>query len=98
MGKSLVFLTKPQPLGDVASIDDIDAFLDNCDLLLMETGHHRVEDICNYLKDSRKTPRKLGFIHHGRAILCDPEGELQKASGILGDRAFIADDGMTLDL
>lgn len=90
--KSLVFS------GDIAGIEEIDAFLDDCDLLLMETGHHRVEDICNYLKDSNKTPGKLGFIHHGRAVLSDPQGQLQKARDILGDRAFIGDDGMVLDL
>jgi hypothetical protein len=64
----------------------------------METGHHKVEDVCNYLKNSGKNFGQLGFIHHGRAILRDPEGELRKAHGILGDKVFIADDGMVLEM
>lgn len=84
--------------GDVASIADVDALVDHCDLLLMETGHHKVEDICQHVKNSNKGLGQLGFIHHGRAILSDPHGELQKARSIMGDRVFIADDGTVLDL
>ena len=36
--------------GDVKSIPDIAPLIDGCDLLLMETGHHKVEDICAWLK------------------------------------------------
>lgn len=84
--------------GDVADVSELDPIIDGCDLLLMETGHHRVEDICIHLRDNRKRFGQLGFIHNGRAILADPEGEAQKARAILGDRVFIADDGMTLEL
>jgi ribonuclease BN (tRNA processing enzyme) len=84
--------------GDVRSIEDFAQLIDGCDLLLMETGHHKVEDICSYLEDSGKRFGQLGFIHHGRAILRDAEGELQKARGILGDRVFIASDGMTKEV
>jgi len=84
--------------GDVASIEDVAPLIDGCDLLLMETGHHKVEDICQYLKDSGKAFGRLGFIHHGRDVLADPAGELQKARRILGDKAFLSEDGMKLDL
>jgi len=84
--------------GDVKSIEDFAHLIDGCDLLLMETGHHKVEDVCNYLKNSGKSFGKLGFIHHGRAILQYPERELKKAREILGDNVFIADDGMTMEL
>jgi ribonuclease BN (tRNA processing enzyme) len=84
--------------GDVRSIEDFAQLIDGCDLLLMETGHHKVEDVCVYLRDSGKRFGRLGFIHHGRAILHDPEGELRKAGEILGDRVFIANDGMTAEL
>ena len=57
-----------------------------------------MEYICIHLRDNRRRFGQLGFIHSGRAILADPEGESQKARAILGDRAFIADDGMTLEL
>ena len=90
-GKRIVFS------GDVASIDDVAPLLDNCDLFLMETGHHKVEDVCNYLKKSGKNFGKLGFIHHGRAILGDVNKEREKARRILGDQVFITEDGDVLD-
>lgn len=82
--------------GDVRDIRDFGDLIDGCDLLLMETGHHKVEDVCRYLLDSGKTFGRLGFLHHGRAILDDPEGELEKARGFLGDRVFLTEDGMSL--
>ena len=84
--------------GDVADISELDPLIDGADLVLMETGHHRVEAVCEYLAETGKDFGRLGFIHHGREILRDPVGELQKARGILGDRVFIADDGMSMEL
>ena len=84
--------------GDVAHTSDLDALLDPCDLLLMETGHHRVGDVCRYLRD-RPTPiGRLAFIHHGRAILAHPDAELAKAQRILGNHVTLTRDGMTLDV
>ena len=84
--------------GDVKDIRDFEAILSPCDLLFMETGHHRVEDVCHYLADSGAEFGTLVFIHHGRAILADPQAELRKAQSILGQRVVIADDGMVFDL
>ncbi len=84
--------------GDVKSIRDIETLIDGTDLLLMETGHHRVDEVCRYLKTSGKNFGKLVFIHHGRAILQDPEGQLLKAQDILGDKVIIAFDGMIINL
>lgn len=82
--------------GDIRHVSELDPLLDDVDLVLVETGHHKVEDICQHLAP-RPVP-KVGFVHHGRAILADPEAELAKARGILGDRVFFAADGMQLDL
>ncbi len=84
--------------GDVKSIQDIDGLIDGADLLLMETGHHKVDQVCQYLKDSDESFDKLVFLHHGRAILADPARELATAQSILGDKVQIADDGMELHL
>ena len=84
--------------GDVKSIEDFAPIIDDCDLLLMETGHHQVEDVCQYLRDSGKRFGRLIFIHHGRAILRDPAAELDKARVLLGDKVSIAADGMTVEL
>ena len=64
----------------------------------METGHHTVEDVCTYLRNSGKSYGRLAFIHHGRAILADPEGEAAKARRLLGEEVLVTRDGMTLDL
>ena len=84
--------------GDVRHIADFGHAIDGCDLILMETGHHKVEDVCQYLLDTNRAFGRLGFIHHGRAILDDPEGELRKARSLVGDRVFVAHDGMTVDV
>ncbi len=84
--------------GDVKSIQDIETLIDGADLLMMETGHHSVDEVCRYLKTSGKDFDKLVFIHHGRAILQDPEGELLKARNNLGDKVLVAFDGMVINL
>jgi len=91
-GKSLVFS------GDVGDVRELAPLLDACDVLLMETGHHKVEDICAYLSGADHAPGRLVFVHHGRAVLADPEGERDKARAILGDRALVADDGMIMEV
>ena len=90
--KSVVFS------GDVAGVDELTPLLEHCELLLMETGHHRVEDVCRTLRQGPHAPARLGFIHHGRAVLDDPERELQKARDLFGENVFIADDGMRVEV
>ena len=89
-GKQVVFS------GDIKNVSELEPLLDDCDLLLVETGHHKVEDICVYARE--KSVKRLGFLHHGRAILADPEGEARKAREIFGKEVFFAADGMRIDL
>ena len=91
-GKVLVYS------GDVRDVRELDPLLDGCDLLLMETGHHQVAPVCEYLAERIPRLGRLAFIHHGRAILEDPEGQLRLAQRILGERVLITSDGTTLDL
>ena len=61
-GKRIVFS------GDVLSIEELTPFLDNgCDLLIMETGHHDVTQVLDFVV-SREI-NKLRLTHHGRQIL-----------------------------
>lgn len=91
-GKTLVFS------GDVRSIDEMAVwFNERVDLLLMETGHHKVADVCNYVK-SKPAIQRLGFIHHGREILNGFEAAENLAHSILGDKVFITRDGDTMSL
>jgi len=61
-GKRVVFS------GDVRTPDELDPFVTGgVDMLIMETGHHAVADVCAYA-ESRGVP-KLRFNHHGREII-----------------------------
>lgn len=61
-GKKIVFS------GDVAKPEELDGLIgDGCDILIMETGHHRVSDVCEYAIS--RNVRHLRFNHHGREIL-----------------------------
>ncbi|MBQ7335295.1 MAG: MBL fold metallo-hydrolase [Clostridia bacterium] len=56
--------------GDVGAPSELDALLeDGCDLLVMETGHHKVKDVCEYAQQHH--PSRLRFSHHGREIIND---------------------------
>ena len=85
--------------GDLGSISEVEPLLKSkVDLLLMETGHHKVEDICKFARAHRRNVGRLVFIHHGRAILKDLPGEERKARGIFGKRVMIAKDGESITL
>lgn len=61
-GKRIVFS------GDVHYPHELDPLIaEGCDLLIMETGHHKVAAVCEYAKS--RGVRKLIFNHHGREIL-----------------------------
>ena len=85
--------------GDVRGPEELSSLLlEKADLVLMETGHHKVEDVCRYFETSGGTFGALVLSHHGRAILKDPDGELARARSILGEKVLIARDGMTYEL
>ena len=83
--------------GDIAAIEELDPLREDGDIVLVETGHHQVETICKHLAKGPKIPARVVFVHHGRAILNDPEGELLKARAIMGDRVLFAADTMVLE-
>ena len=89
-GKKIVFS------GDTGGIDDLYPMLVDCDLLLMETGHHSPADVARELMQSGHMPGRLGFIHHGRAILNDLHGQERILKELLGEKVFILEDGTTL--
>lgn len=58
--------------GDVRNMDDIKRVIgDGCDYLIMETGHHKVLDVCAMAEGANVG--KLLFTHHGREIINDPD-------------------------
>ncbi|NLL87656.1 MAG: MBL fold metallo-hydrolase [Firmicutes bacterium] len=84
--------------GDFKTMAELAPLLDSgpVDLLLVETGHHTVEEICSYVVEQKKAVASIGFTHHGREILQDPDLELEKARAIFGPKAFLAEDRMTM--
>ena len=83
-GKRVVFS------GDVGAPCELDCQIgDGVDILIMETGHHKISDVLDYMESKRIG--KLIFNHHGREMLADRDGvsKLIKARGL---NAVIASD------
>ena len=83
---------------DVSDIDDIKDFIsDGCDILLVETGHHNSQEICKKIKEHNYPIAQLMFLHHGRAILADYDGELKRCQQIIPSVIF-CNDGDVYDI
>ena len=71
--------------GDVAYPAELDPLIgEGCDFLIMETGHHKVSDVCDYAKS--RNIKQLLFTHHGREILASFEA----AEGIIAEKKINA--------
>lgn len=89
-GKSIVFS------GDVRHHTEVAPLIGaGCDYLLMETGHHKVKDICAFA--DAQPVGKLIFVHHGREIL-NESPQVSEALEACGCAPVIAWDGMTIAL
>lgn len=86
--------------GDIRRQDELDPFLEEqCDLLIMETGHHKVKDVCEYALG--KNVSRLRFNHHGREIINDraaAEAFAAQNAEKSGVSIVICHDGMTEEL
>ena len=91
-GKAFVFS------GDVKHVSELAPLLPGASLLLMESGHHGVEEVCTWIRDNAAGLDRMVFVHHGREIMYDPEGSLKKARAILGGKVSISDDGTRVSL
>ena len=59
--------------GDVGKPEELLPLMaGGCDLLIMETGHHKVRDVCEFAK--AHGVQRLRFTHHGREIINDRVG------------------------
>lgn len=82
--------------GDTALSDLACTVPETCDVLLMETGHHRVKEVCCFLKTLDQKIDRLVFLHHGVEVLADPEKAAGEALQYWGSSSVIARDGQTL--
>ena len=88
-GKKILFS------GDVGKFSDLDGQIgDGVDVLIMETGHHKVSDVLDYAKS--KNIGKLFFNHHGREIIGD-RAAAQAQIDARGANAVIAADCQTVE-
>lgn len=90
-GKRIVFS------GDVGTPEELDPFTkEGCALLIMETGHHKVADVCRYALE-RGIPQ-LRLTHHGREIINDRPGVEDRIRHWVAEKPIcvrLCHDGMT---
>lgn len=84
--------------GDVKHYSDMGDYLDNCDLLMMETGHHKASEVCAGIKADGFGVKEIMFVHSGREILNDYEGAKERAGKAWGKPVIIAEDGNTYEI
>jgi ribonuclease BN (tRNA processing enzyme) len=81
--------------GDVKAPEELLPLMDcGCDLLLHETGHHAVADVCRFA--ARAGAARLVFLHHGREIM---ENRPSVAAALAGAKlpVTVARDGETIE-
>ena len=82
--------------GDVKSPSDLDSIMTSpVELLVMETGHHKLCDVLEYAKEHEV--KNLRLNHHGREILGDREAAIELTEKYEDEKfsAKITHDGMT---
>lgn len=93
-GKRIVFS------GDVAAPEELDGLIgEGVDILIMETGHHRVADVCAYA--TARGVKRLYFNHHGREIIEDRAAATRQTAAFAaahGIEITICHDGMIADI
>ena len=85
--------------GDVKHVSELGDWLEGCDLLLMESGHHHPWEVAAYLRGNPACRvKRLFFLHHGRDYLDHPAETAAQTADAWGSPVEFADDGMTLEL
>ncbi len=91
-GKTIVYS------GDTGSVSDLGDWPEDCDLFLMESGHHSPPAVAAELRGGNCRIGKLMFIHHGLELLHDPEGVRARASAAWGAPVEVAAEMSSFDL
>lgn len=91
-GKTVVFS------GDMR-LEDLDVILPaQCDVFMVETGHHQIEDICSEIHRLGKNVKKLFFVHHAGYIIRDPAAAKKRAEAAFGENTVITADAQTYEI
>ena len=84
--------------GDVGGISDMEPlFSRGCDLLLMETGHHLPEVVCEKIKSREYPIKSVRFLHQGPPVLKDFVGSLERSRAIIPS-ATLSNDGDVVEI
>lgn len=82
--------------GDVKSLTELVRALEGgCDVLICETGHHKVEDVCRLAEENGV--KNLLFSHNGREIINHRQACEERVARC-SCRAMICNDEMIFDL
>ena len=84
--------------GDTKCIDDYAPLMQDCDLLIMESGHHHPPEVAKELKARGLFPKKLTFIHHGRDLLDRYGEQIEALDQICPGEYVVFEDAMTLEV
>ncbi len=84
--------------GDIRDYAEIGDVYEGADMIFVETGHHKVDKVCNFFLEKGYNFGKLVFVHNGRRVLDHYEESLETAKSLVGDRVIISRDGMKFSL
>ena len=83
--------------GDVGDVSELDDWGD-CDVMLLENGHHKPPVTAAYLAARESKPRRLVYYHHGRDMLADPVACTAQAAAVYPYEVIRADDGTVIEV
>ncbi|MBE6368016.1 MAG: MBL fold metallo-hydrolase [Lentisphaerae bacterium] len=84
--------------GDCKSPDEFLDWSKNCDLQLMESGHHHPWEVCRFWKEQQCNINKILFMHHGRDVLYLPTESKIRSQRAWGKEVLFARNGMTIEV
>lgn len=83
---------------DIHSPAEIVDWSKNCDIHLMESGHHHPWEVCEFWRKNDCNIGKILFMHHGRDVLYKPTETKIRSERIWNKEVLFAHDGMTLEV
>lgn len=87
--------------GDIKSVDELAPFINDggCDLLMVETGHHYADSICEVVATNYPNKVKdIMFMHHGINLREDEAFEKARADAAFGKPVIISHDRQSFKL
>ncbi len=84
--------------GDVGSAAEISDWSRQCDLILMESGHHHPWEVCAQWHADNCQINQIVFMHHGRDVLYWPTECKIRCRRAWGKEVIFAEDGMSFEL